>query len=197
MGLTVIVMMLCMAQVASAASIDFEDIDAADYVTLADLWNDTGLLGFRVVTFTAYDFQTSAPTDSVSGIFVYNNLGEFPDGNPVLAVYLTIGGHQYTANEVLAGQSGTYNFIGAAANGLPGVGGGDNDFILGFDTSNNNPDYFGFSTEGSNAYWGTYSYSHFSVKTFCAPAPVPEPATMLLFGTGLIGLAGSRFRRKK
>lgn len=28
-------------------------------------------------------------------------------------------------------------------------------------------------------------------------APVPEPATMLLFGTGIAGLAGSRFRRKK
>jgi PEP-CTERM motif len=27
--------------------------------------------------------------------------------------------------------------------------------------------------------------------------PVPEPTTMLLFGTGVIGLVGSRLRRKK
>jgi len=39
--------------------------------------------------------------------------------------------------------------------------------------------------------------SHFSIDTSIALNPVPEPATMLLFGTGLAGLIGSRLRRKK
>lgn len=36
-----------------------------------------------------------------------------------------------------------------------------------------------------------------SFHTSTAPSPVPEPATMLMFGTGLAGLAGTRLRRKK
>lgn len=46
----------------------------------------------------------------------------------------------------------------------------------------------GFTTNG---------LSHFSLWGETVSTPVPEPATMLLFGTGLAGLVGSRFRKKK
>ncbi len=44
---------------------------------------------------------------------------------------------------------------------------------------------------GSN--YGEYQLFRTKAET----APVPEPSTMLLFGTGLAGLIGARFRKKK
>lgn len=45
----------------------------------------------------------------------------------------------------------------------------------------------------SGSYWEGKSTAYQLV----ASNPVPEPATMLLFGTGIAGLAGIRLRKKK
>jgi len=60
---------------------------------------------------------------------------------------------------------------------------------------------FNFTTAFSNlAYveWTqTAGYHQIDNVAINENAPVPEPATMLLFGTGLAGLVGARLRRKK
>lgn len=41
------------------------------------------------------------------------------------------------------------------------------------------------------------SYAHYETIVYRSSAPVPEPTTMLLLGTGIAGLVGSRIRKKK
>ena len=53
-----------------------------------------------------------------------------------------------------------------------------------------------FSFGQNSISWSGVSFDNVTYSSN-GPAPVPEPTTMLLLGTGLIGLAGTRCRRKK
>ncbi len=52
-----------------------------------------------------------------------------------------------------------------------------------------------FTGNGANS--GDYVVGQVDMNYDGSSAPVPEPATMLLFGTGLVGLVGSRLRKEK
>jgi len=54
-----------------------------------------------------------------------------------------------------------------------------------------------FTTNTGNGGTALASAANISMDGEGDFAPVPEPATMLLFGTGLVGLVGSRLRKKE
>lgn len=99
----------------------------------------------------------------------------------------------YTASNPFAMESGTF-VSGFATHGLTVGNSGESYFrFVSFDVSS-----LGLSlTDGLtlDAHW-TMSCGNDTVNGQADVAPVPEPATMLLFGTGFAGLAGI-LRRKK
>jgi hypothetical protein len=84
-------------------------------------------------------------------------------------------------------------FISSNGTALPGSGG--------LPASINSPGldggYLGFNVFTADGYSYNVNGNIDTLSTVSSPAPVPIPSTILLLGTGLVGVIGSKLRRKK
>jgi len=148
----------------------------------------------------SYDLATQGTLESVSYSFDAILSWDSPEWTQTRGYFFLIEQNsnyyvsQRTYADLNAGWQDVEGTLTADQFNLYG-GSGNPDF-----SSTGAPLSFGYMTDNGGSYWaGTIWLSsgggvdNFSFTTNAAP--IPEPATMLLLGSGLVGLAG--FRRKK
>jgi hypothetical protein len=140
--------------------------------------------------FTAGGFPASggigAPTDPVSGTFVFTAADAHADIQSLLSVDLTLDGHAYSVGQI--GYS-TSHMIGGLLDGVDRMGSSTDDFWIVWDSNALTPVNFAYTSSHHSGMW-VVSQPGFSSFTI-TEVPEPGSAALLLLG----GLGAAAFRR--